>query len=141
MKKKEKAKNYETVPISSTSYENYSKNIMDEARSIKETNVMNQDIVNKKVINEEKINTSNDKDLGNKVNSPNNIKRFYNIGKEFMNLGMYMAEGKNYRNNYNDYDNKRNNISPVIDKNIQKENDKDNESRIVIKEIEDDENG
>ena len=47
--------------------------------------------INNKILNEEK-----------EVNNTSGIKRAFNVGKEFMNLGMYMAEGRNFKTNSQD---------------------------------------
>ena len=87
----------------------------------------------------EKENKNNlSKESANKKNT--NIggigKKAYNTGKEFLNMGMYMAEGRNFdtRRNYN-----RNNINNTRREDFKK---KDNEDSTIVKiqEIQEDDN-
>ena len=59
-------------------------------------------------------------------------KKILNTGKEFLNMGMYMAEGRNFdtSRNYN-----RNNINNTIREDYKKKN---NENTTIINEQEDD---
>ena len=79
-----KANNIESVPVSGVSYENYSRNVMEDSNI--------NPVDSSKIPMEDK-----DKSIHNNINSDvkdsNNltgIKKVFNTGKEFMNLGMYM---------------------------------------------------
>ena len=97
-----------------------------------ETNKMQTTPMNTSKINESKINDGKDNIKQNDKGSTNhNImnagKKVFNTGKEFMNMGMYMAEGRNFKTNrqYNrhninnsrkeDFKNKDNEDSTVVD--------------------------
>jgi len=84
--------NTESNPFSSVSYESYSKNIMDNKNS--------KPIINS--INPIEKNTPNNNMSQNNefnLNKGSSVKKVFNVGKEFMNFGMYMAEGKNFKTN------------------------------------------
>ena len=85
--------NIESKSMPSVSYENYSKNIMDSKESSSIINNTNQ---------QENINN-----IKNEVKENGGIKKAFHVGKEFMNLGMYMAEGKNFKNNNQSYVHKK----------------------------------
>ena len=92
------SKPLEGTSLVGTNYESNSYNIMDNTKSENTNNISN----------------SNETNSESKSNTGSNIRKVYNIGKEAMNLGMYMAEGRNYRtNNYNEQDRKyqRHNIN------------------------------
>lgn len=94
-----KANNTESEPASSVSYESYSKNIMEDKNtnsitnitSPTEDNTINNNPVYNKIQNEVK-----------ETNGASGVKRAFNVGKELMNLGMYMAEGRNFKTNSQD---------------------------------------
>jgi len=77
--------------INGVSYESHSHNIMENQKPINQPNIINETKSNEQSKQLEQINK----------NKTNGIKKAFNVGKEFMNLGMYMAEGKNYRSNDN----------------------------------------
>lgn len=91
--------------------ENNSTNIMDNAKPINQKGIMEQTDNNK--LNQDTNITNNSKNLmkdntqtsentieeNQNNNTGSSVKKAYNIGKEFMNLGMYMSEGRNYKNN------------------------------------------
>ena len=90
---------------------------------------------------ENNINNIEEKDNSTKNNDKNNTtnstlsglgKKAYNTGKEFLNLGMYGAEGRNFdtRRNYN-----RNNINNTRKEDYDKN---DNENSTIINIQEDD---
>ena len=121
-----KDNNIKSKPIESISYESYSKNIMDDKNTTPLT--ISKD---KKIDN----NTNNEvKD----TNKPSGIKRAFNIGKEFMNLGMYMAEGRNFKTNSQEPTQQRTYNRPNI--NNTRENDKEEENKKIITIEEDDTN-
>lgn len=104
------------------SYESYSKNIMEEQNTNSITNIANPienktNPINNKILNEEK-----------EVNNTSGIKRAFNVGKEFMNLGMYMAEGRNFKTNSQDNMQRRtynrNNINNTRQEDKNEENNK-----------------
>lgn len=81
-------------PLQVSNYEGRTNNFMDNQKPINQTNISNQtNQTENNNINNEKETTSE------KANYGSGIRKVYNIGKEFMNLGMYVAEGKNFRNN------------------------------------------
>lgn len=89
-----KVNNVESEQVKSTSYENYSKNIMEDQNNVSITKPINQsgDTIN----NSNNINNA----IKNEIKEENNIsgvKKAFNVGKEFMNLGMYMAERKKFQ--------------------------------------------
>lgn len=77
------------APLQVSNYEGRTNNFMENQSGINQTE-------NNSNINNEKESTSE------KANYRSGIRKAYNIGKEFMNLGMYVAEGKNFRNNSNE---------------------------------------
>lgn len=94
--------------------ENNSTNVMDNAKAINQKNIMEQTDSSNKLNQNTNISDNSNNLMKNNTqisenaieeNQDNNtgseIKKIYNVGKEFMNLGMYMAEGRNYRNNIN----------------------------------------
>lgn len=70
---------------------------------------------------------------GKKTNSI--AKKIYNVGKESLNFGMYMAEGKNFKTT--NYGQKNNNIKDS--RNKHKNGLKEQSNKIIIKEIKDEE--
>lgn len=111
-------------PIEGVSYESNSKNIMENAKPINQTNITN---------NTEK--TQNTTTIGKEVkneisNSSSGIKRAFNVGKEFMNLGMYMAEGKNFKTNENNDTDRRMYNRPNIN-NTRKEDLEESTNKII----------
>ena len=115
----DRVNNTDSKPVDAVSYESYSKNIMEDKNSKSITNV-NQSTENKTINNK----------LSNEIKETNNniggIRKAFNVGKEFMNLGMYMAEGKNFKTNnqetrriYN-----RTNINDIKEEAKQEENNK-----------------
>lgn len=117
-----KANHTENTPFQAVSYESYSKNIMEDQNSNSVTNITNPIQTNNKSVN----NTVNNEQNG--ISNVSGIKKAFNVGKEFMNLGMYMAEGKNFKTNsqepiqrkiYN-----KTNINESSKEDIQEENNK-----------------
>lgn len=125
-----KANNIESVPVSGVSYENYSRNVMEDSNI--------NPVDSSKIPMEDK-----DKSIHNNINSDvkdsNNltgIKKVFNTGKEFMNLGMYMAEGRNFKTNSQDSIQKRtynrNNIN-----NTRREDKNEENNKIITMEVDD----
>ena len=103
-----------------------------------ETNKMNTTPMNSLNTESEqgKENSNNlQKEETSKKNSniTNMSRKAFNTGKEFLNMGMYMAEGRNFdtRRNYN-----RNNVNDTRKEDFKK---KDNENSTIINIQEDDE--
>lgn len=113
----------ESKQDNSVNYESYSKNAMDASSSksiINSEKPIENKIMNSNMANSMSNNVTNN-DMSNSINNipnitmpnkhdiPNNIKesnnvktgmkKAFNVGKEFMNLGMYMAEGRNFKTN------------------------------------------
>ena len=82
----------DATPLQGTNYESHSSNIMDKKNKANQTNVI-------KTIDSNRENDKINNYSQSYIDNSNGIKKAYNVGKEVMNLGMYMAEGKNYRNN------------------------------------------
>jgi len=114
----------ESKPDNSLNYENYSKNAMDNSKPVVKdsnsldnkqannnmanqmnTNVFHNDMSSSSMNNMSNINMSNMPNVLENIREPNTVKegmkKAFNVGKEFINLGMYMAEGKNFRSNTN----------------------------------------
>ena len=103
-----------------------------------ETNKMNTTPINSLNTDNEQGKESNNniqkEETGKKNNNALNMgRKAFNTGKEFLNMGMYMAEGRNFdtRRNYN-----RNNINDSRKEDFKK---KDNENSTIINIQEDDE--
>jgi len=120
-----------SVPIQGESYEGHSQNIMDNGTS-------------KNIAGESKNNKTEDILFNSEQvvqdNMTGGIKKAFNAGKGFMNLGMQMAEGRNFKTNQEKSANKqrmyeRNNIN-----NTRKEDIEENTNKIItINEENDDE--
>jgi hypothetical protein len=121
-----KANNTESKPVGGVSYENYSKNIMEEPNAKSITNN----------ISSTENKTNNIQNEGKNSSTINGMKKAYNVGKEFMNLGMYMAEGKNFKTSGQEQIQKRiynrNNIN-----NTRQEDKKEEENKITTVEVDD----
>ena len=89
-----KANHTESEPASGVSYENYSKNIMEEQKnnSITKTTNPTENITN----NTNTVNNTVQNEI-KEQGKASGIKKAYNVGKEFMNFGMYMAERKKFQ--------------------------------------------
>ena len=125
-----KANNAESKPVSAVSYESYSKNIMDGAKSINQTNT------NNKTEQTTKTTIINNEVKDEVVKQPSGIKKAFNVGKEFMNLGMYMAEGRNFKTNSGEQIERRTYNRPNIN-NTRKEDEKEENNKIVTVEVDD----
>ena len=123
-----KTNNVESKPIDAVSYESYSKNAMEDKNSSQVVNATN--------LTENKINNNN---VSNEIKNTNNhsgIKKAFNVGKEFMNLGMYMAEGRNFRTNSQEPLQRRTYNRPNIN-NIREEDKKEENNKIITVEVDD----
>jgi len=128
-----KTNNIESKPVDAVSYESYSKNIMEDKNSKSVTNISNP--TERNTMNNNTINNTMQNEV-RETSGVSGIKKAFNVGKEFMNFGMYMAEGRNFRTNnqepiqtrtYN-----RNNINNTRQEDIKQENNK-----IITSEVDD----
>ena len=122
-----KANNTESVKVGGESYENNSKNAMDEPMSksvTKDFSTENNNVTTP--INEQNEDT----------NTINEVKKAYNVGKEFMNLGMYMAEGRNFKTNGQEQSQRRIYNRPNIN-NTRKEDKTEDENKVTTVEVDD----
>ena len=125
-----KANNTESTPVNNVSYESYSKNAMEEPNSKSITSGVN-------TTGNKTTNTINNVQNTNKDGSTiNGIRKAYNVGKEFMNMGMYMAEGRNFRTNTQEQNQRRIYNRPNIN-NTRKEETKEEESKTITVEVDD----
>ena len=147
----------QSVPVNGVSYEENSTNIMDNSNSITKTaNTFDNSISNNPVsssnISNNNIQSSNNSNtnISNSHIQNNNevsdeakesgiksgVKKAYNVGKEFMNLGMYMAEGRNFRTNSQNRENsnRRNYHRPNKDNTRKEDKQEENNETIIVKE-------
>jgi len=123
-----KTNNTETVPVNGVSYESYSKNVMDDSTTKSVTNITNpvENKTTNHTVNEEKEQAG-----------VSGVKKVFNVGKEFMNLGMYMAEGRNFRTADNqEHVHNRTYNRPNIN-NTRQEDIKEEHNKIVTVEVDD----
>lgn len=73
-------------PLASSSYESYSQNFTEKARPVNQTNINNE---TKQTQNTTMVGKENNTET---PQSTSGFRKAFNVGKEFMNLGMYMAE-------------------------------------------------
>lgn len=126
-----KANNTESVPVNGVSYESYSKNAMEEPNSKSITSNINTTDI--KPTNS----TINNIQTENKDNSNiSGLRKAYNVGKEFMNFGMYMAEGRNFKTNSQEQSQRRIYNRPNIN-NKRKEDIKEDENKTIAVEVDD----
>lgn len=122
-----KANNTESVKAGGESYENNSKNAMDE--------IMSKSVT--KDFSTENNNVTTPMNEQNKdINTINGVKKAYNVGKEFMNLGMYMAEGRNFKSNNQVQSQRRIYNRPNIN-NTRKEDKTEDENKTITVEVDD----
>lgn len=132
-------------PMPSKNYEEHSRDIMDNAKPLGgKRNKNEKEKTNRKnSLNSEKLNNKNINN--NSTYSKKGTRKAYNVGKEFINLGMYAAEGRNFRNN--DYTNKNRknprtcNYKKSNMNDTTKEDKKKEIRKIITQELEDDANG
>lgn len=126
-----KANNTESVPVNGVSYESYSKNAMEEPNSKSITSNINTTDI--KSTNS----TINNIQTENKDNSNiSGLRKAYNVGKEFMNFGMYMAEGRNFKTNIQEQSQRRIYNRPNIN-NTRKEDIKEDENKTIVVKVDD----
>lgn len=123
----------EAKPISGVSYEEHSKNVMENAKPINQTKITNKE---EQIQNPITIGKENKEEI---PKSTNGFKKAFNVGKEVMNLGMYMAEGRNFKTNENNTTNKRMYNRPNIN-NTRKEDIEDSTNKIISIEEQDNNN-
>lgn len=115
----------EAKPIPGVSYEEHSKNVMENAKSINQTN-----ITQNKTDKMPSVEIPGKENKGEIPSQTHGFKKAFNVGKEVMNLGMYMAEGRNFKTNENNTTNKRMYNRPNIN-NTRKEDIEENTSKII----------
>ena len=120
-----KANTVQSVPVAGVSYESYSKNIMAD-KSTNTTNTVENRTSNNNIRNEVKGNSEN-----------RGVRKAFNVGKEFMNLGMYMAEGKNFRTNIQEQKPIRNFDRSNLNNNTKQEDIKNENNKIITLEADD----
>ncbi len=123
----------EAKPIAGVSYEEHSKNVMENAKPINQTNITNKEEQTQNPIT---IGKENKEEI---PRSTNGFKKAFNVGKEVMNLGMYMAEGRNFKTNENNINNKRMYNTPNIN-NTRKEDIEESTNKIISIEEQDNNN-
>ena len=81
--------------------------------------------------------TINNIQTENKDNSNiSGLRKAYNVGKELMNFGMYMAEGRNFKTNSQEQSQRRIYNRPNIN-NTRKEDIKEDENKTIAVEVDD----
>ncbi len=117
-------------PIASSSYESYSQNFAEKARPVNQTNINNE---TKQTQNTTMVGKENNTET---PQSTSGFRKAFNVGKEFMNLGMYMAEGRNFKTNESNINNNRIYNRPNIN-NIRKEDMEESTNKIISIEQDD----
>lgn len=117
-------------PIEGVSYESHSSNIMENTKPINQTNITNK---TEQTQNTTMAGKENKQEIPNQASG---FKKVFNVGKEFMNLGMYMAEGRNFKTNENNMNNKRMYNRPNIN-NTRKEDIEESTNKIISIEQDD----
>lgn len=111
-------------PIASSSYESYSQNFAEKARPVNQTNINNE---TKQTQNTTMVGKENNTET---PQSTSGFRKAFNVGKEFMNLGMYMAEGRNFKTNESNINNNRIYNRPNIN-NTRKEDMEESTNKII----------
>lgn len=124
----------EAKPIAGVSYEEHSKNVMENAKPINQTN-----ITQNKTDKMPSVEILGKENKGEIPSQTHGLKKAFNVGKEVMNLGMYMAEGRNFKTNENNINNKRMYNRPNIN-NTRKEDIEENTNKIISIEEQDNNN-
>ena len=124
----------EAKPIAGVSYEEHSKNVMENAKPINQTKITQNKT--DKMPSVEIPGKENKEEI---PRSTNGFKKAFNVGKEVMNLGMYMAEGRNFKTNENNINNKRMYNRPNIN-NTRKEDIEESTNKIISLEEQDNNN-
>lgn len=121
-----------SVPVSGESYEGHSQNIMDDKKSVNVTGEGKNNKTEDLLFNSEQVVQDN---------MTGGIKKAFNAGKGFMNLGMQLAEGRNFKTNQEKSANnqrmyERNNINST-----RKEDIEENTNKIITinEELDDEE--
>lgn len=124
----------EAKPITGVSYEEHSKNVMENAKPINQTN-----ITQNKTDKMPSVEIPGKENKGEIPSQTHGFKKAFNVGKEVMNLGMYMAEGRNFKTNENNINNKRMYNRPNIN-NTRKEDIEESTNKIISIEEQDNNN-
>ena len=106
---------------------------MDNAKPINQTNITNKEEQTQNPIT---IGKENKEEI---PTSTNGFKKAFNVGREVMNLGMYMAEGRNFKTNENNITNKRMYNRPNIN-HTRKEDIEESTNKIISIEEQDNNN-
>jgi hypothetical protein len=126
-----KANNTESKPVEGINYESYSKNAMEEPNSKSITS--NISMAENKTTNSTTNNIQNESKGSSAMSG---MKKAYNVGKEFMNFGMYMAEGRNFKTNSQEPIQRRMYNRPNIN-NTRKEDKQEDENKTITVEVDD----
>ncbi len=124
----------EAKPIAGVSYEEHSKNVMENAKPITQSN-----ITNNKTDKMPSVEIPGKENKGEIPSQTHGFKKAFNVGKEVMNLGMYMAEGRNFKTNEDNINNKRMYNRPNIN-NTRKEDIEESTNKIISIEEQDNNN-
>ena len=124
----------EAKPIAGVSYEEHSKNIMENAKPINQTNIKDN-----KTDKKPSVEIPEKENKQETANQTHGFKKAFNVGKEVMNLGMYMAEGRNFKTNENNINNKRMYNRPNIN-NTRKQDIEESTNKIISLEEQDNDN-
>ena len=111
-------------------YESYSQNFAEKARPVNQTNINNE---TKQTQNTTMVGKENNTET---PQSTSGFRKAFNVGKEFMNLGMYMAEGRNFKTNESNINNNRIYNRPNIN-NTRKEDMEESTNKIISIEQDD----
>ena len=117
-------------PLASSSYESYSQNFTEKVRPVNQTNINNE---TKQTQNTTMVGKENNTET---PQSTSGFRKAFNVGKEFMNLGMYMAEGRNFKTNESNINNNRIYNRPNIN-NTRKEDMEESTNKIISIEQDD----
>lgn len=128
-----KANHIESKQADGASYERYSKNIMEDKNTNSITNITNP--TENKTMNNNTVNNKTQNGLKD-TNNLSGVRKAFNVGKEFMNFGMYMAEGRNFKTNYENNTQKRMYDRPNIN-NTRQEDKKEENNKIITMEADD----
>lgn len=128
-----RATNTESNQATGVSYDSHSKNIMDDKNAKSITNITNpieNNTVNSNIVNNPL------QSQGKDTNGVSGVKKAFNVGKEFMNFGMYMAEGRNFKTNSQEPLQRRTYNRPNIN-NTRQEDIKEEHNKIISMEVDD----
>lgn len=115
--------NTETTQSNFVNIDKYSKNIMEEPNC-------------KVLTNPQKNVQSNNMQSNKETNNNVGLKKAFNVGKEFMNIGMYMSDGKQFRNNQTNKFKEKNFNYNSLDK-VKKQSEIEEREKIITLEVDD----